>query len=94
MGGPRNCLQFWFISVFIIFSFPVAATINLIVSNDRSKWFTTNENNYMIEPIRDTIQPSVVAAGIEQMKSAQSKPYSWAGDGSVDLSCKFDEQTL
>ena len=35
-------------------------------------------------PTFDTITPTVGAKGIEKMTTVKVKPYSWAGDGSVD----------
>ena len=58
-------------------------TVDLMVSRVGPKWSTSNSNSCAILQIRDTINTTVAATGIEIIKNAQSKLQSYFGNGSV-----------
>ena len=59
------------------FNGPIAPPVQLLVDH--------------FVPICDTIKSTISATGIEKI-NAYGKSYSWAGDGSVDLTWKICEQ--
>ena len=82
-GIVRNRLQLRTTVYFQVFSFCfilVAATVDSMVSEFGPKWLFITSNP--IGPIRDTIKLTV-AHGMKE-NNAESEPFSWAGDDSVD----------
>ena len=60
----------------------MAAKVDLMVSRIGTKW--TTSNGAEIGPIRDTIKSTVAVTGIEKIKNAQRKPYSYVENGSAE----------